>query len=124
MVLIAKLKVLNAELSKKNTTPFMLPSVANQNVLTNNFLENIFICNYKEALRALFGIGRKGLTAFVKHVVHHSLQIQALTGRVTPMAAKFRENMLPSLAFFKSDPSNGMCKTYLIYTLCSFQNCN
>ena len=91
MIIIEKLKILHDVLNKnkKNKKPCMLPFLASQDTWTNKFLKNVFIC--KEALGTLFGIGCNGLATLVKHTVQHILPIHGLTGRVTPMAARFEK---------------------------------
>ena len=61
-------------------------------------MTNEFIC--KEYLASLFGYGHIALKqALVSHAQKKTLPIHGLNGGVTPMAVKFQENILPSLAF-------------------------
>ena len=97
IIAIEKLKILN-DVLKKEKKPFMLTFVASQDVWTNKFLKNVFLC--KEALGVLFGIGCKGLLTLIKHTVHHTLSIHGSTETIPQVIAKFRENVGPQLTYF------------------------
>ena len=55
MIVIEKLKVLNNVGQLKKTQPFIIPFVPCQQIWTNEFVSNEYICN--EALGTLFGYG-------------------------------------------------------------------
>ena len=101
MIIIEKLKVLLLVQNRNNPKPFILPFVASEDKWMNEFYANVFI--YKEALGTVFGIGRKAMASLVDHVNHHTLPIHGLTGltgRVPEFKTKFRENVVPPLAYF------------------------
>lgn len=85
------MKVLN---DVRNTNK-ILPFVASQEVLTNDFLKNECIC--KESLGLVFGIGSITLQSLVKYVPYHTHSIHGLTSRVTLIAAQFVKHVLPLL---------------------------
>ena len=100
MVVIEKLKVQNNGPKNKNKS-FIIPFVPCQQIWTNKFMSNEYIC--KEALGTLFGYGPFALKTLVSHTKKHTLPIHELTGRVDSFSAKFQENVVPSLAhFFKN----------------------
>ena len=97
MIVIEKLKVQNNG-PKNKKKPFIIPFVPCQQIWTNEFLSNKYIC--KEALCTLFAFGPKALKVLVLHAKNYTLPIHGLTGRVDSFSAKFQKNVIPSLAHF------------------------
>ena len=84
MIVIEKLKVQN-DGPKNNKKSFIIPFVTCQQIWTNKYMSNKYIC--KEALGTLFGYGPKALKALVLHAKNHTLPIHGLTGRVDSLYA-------------------------------------
>ena len=98
MFIIETLKVVLDVQNRNNPQLCILPFVASEDKWIKEFLKNVFIC--EEVLGMLFGSDGKGLTALADHAIHHTLPLHGLTGRVPKFNTKFKENVVPSLAYF------------------------
>ena len=86
MIVIEKLNVQN-DGPKNKKKSFIILFVPCQQMQTNKFMSNEYIC--KKALGTLFGFCPKALKALVLHAKSHTLPIHGLTGRVDLFSAKY-----------------------------------